>query len=111
MRRNLCLPLAALLTVVLMVPCAAQRANKKAPTTSGGKTRTYYIAADEVTWDYAPGGINHITGQPFSEAESFWVASGSHRIARVLGSGLTARDEGGRVRAPLRSGTRPRAPS
>jgi hypothetical protein len=31
----------------------------------GPVTRTYYIAADEVEWDYAPGGSNPITGMPF----------------------------------------------
>ncbi len=29
-----------------------------------GKTRVYYIAADEVDWDYAPGGIDQMTGKP-----------------------------------------------
>ena len=51
---------------------------------AAGKTRTYYIAADEVTWDYAPGGINQITGRPFAEAESFWVASGPHQIGKIV---------------------------
>lgn len=90
MRRKLCLPLAAMLAGFLAVPCAARQPGRKAPTstTSGGKTRTYYIAADEVTWDYAPGGINRITGQPFGEAESFWVASGSHRIGKTLKKAL-----------------------
>ena len=29
-----------------------------------GKTRVYYIAADEIDWDYAPGGIDQMTGKP-----------------------------------------------
>ena len=32
---------------------------------SPGKTRTYYIAADEVEWDYAPGGVNKMMGMKF----------------------------------------------
>ena len=28
------------------------------------RTRTYYIAAQEVQWNYAPGGVNQITGAP-----------------------------------------------
>ncbi len=48
-----------------------------------GTTRTYYIAADEVVWDYAPSGINQITGKPFGEEENFWVKSGPHSIGRV----------------------------
>ncbi len=34
---------------------------KKSP---AGKTRVYYIAADEIDWDYAPGGIDQMTGKP-----------------------------------------------
>ena len=27
---------------------------------------TYYIAADDVTWDYVPGGVDGLTGKPFT---------------------------------------------
>lgn len=43
-------------------------------------TRTYYIAADEVLWDYAPSGINQITGEPFGPVENTFVAPGRDRI-------------------------------
>ena len=46
----------------------------------GGKTRTYYIGADEVVWDYAPTGRNQITGKPFDEDADVFVASGRGRI-------------------------------
>src|SRR5215472_12720269 len=63
-----------------------------APSTSRGKTnaqtRTYYIAAEEVTWDYAPGGINQISGKPFGDAESFWVASRPRQIGKVIKKAL-----------------------
>ncbi|GMQ81055.1 MAG: hypothetical protein BMS9Abin05_0485 [Rhodothermia bacterium] len=36
-------------------------------------THTYYIAADEVVWDYAPSNMNQITGEAFGEHEAFWV--------------------------------------
>jgi hypothetical protein len=55
---------------------------------SNGQTRTYYIAADKVTWDYAPGSVNRITGQPFGDAESLWVSSGPHQIGKVLKKAL-----------------------
>ncbi|HEX6504592.1 MAG TPA: multicopper oxidase domain-containing protein [Terriglobales bacterium] len=55
---------------------------------SSGKVRTYYIAAEELTWDYAPGGINQITGKPFGEAENFWVASGPHQIGKIVKKAL-----------------------
>ncbi|MFZ0681978.1 MAG: multicopper oxidase domain-containing protein [Candidatus Cybelea sp.] len=34
-----------------------------------GTLRTYYIAADEITWDYAPTGLNQVSGKPFDEME------------------------------------------
>ncbi len=63
--------------------CVAQSQARSAPT-----THTYYIAADEVEWDYAPGGVNQITGQPFGEEEAFWVESGPHRIGKVYKKAL-----------------------
>jgi FtsP/CotA-like multicopper oxidase with cupredoxin domain len=41
---------------------------------SGGRTRTYYIAADEVNWDYVPGARDEIADHPF--AESAFVKNG-----------------------------------
>ncbi len=46
-------------------------------------TRTYYVAADEVAWDYAPTGSNQITGLPFGEEENVFVEQGSDRIGKV----------------------------
>lgn len=46
----------------MTLPAAVQRA----PSQSAGKVRTYYIAADEVDWDYAPGGREQaITGEKY----------------------------------------------
>jgi len=45
-----------------------------------GRTRTYYIGADRVVWDYAPAGRNEITGEPFDRAADTWVRSGPGRI-------------------------------
>jgi hephaestin len=42
--------------------------------------RTYFIAADEVEWDYAPLGFNNITGQPFDEVAQVFTANGPNRI-------------------------------
>jgi FtsP/CotA-like multicopper oxidase with cupredoxin domain len=38
------------------------------------QTRTYYIAADLVEWDYVPWGLNKITGQAFTAEESLFAA-------------------------------------
>jgi len=45
-----------------------------------GVTRTYYIGADEVVWNYAPAGFNRITGKPFDDVASTYVKSGPGRI-------------------------------
>lgn len=50
---------------------------------AGPTTRTYYIAADEVEWDYAPSGRNLISGLPFDEVENVVVRNGPDRIGRV----------------------------
>ena len=42
-----------------------------APQSAGGRTRTYYVAADTITWDYLPGGIDEITGKPFHDSAYF----------------------------------------
>src|SRR5262245_51839183 len=47
------------------------------------QTRRYFIAADEVEWDYAPSGLNKITGQPFDDEANVYVQRGDDRIGRV----------------------------
>jgi FtsP/CotA-like multicopper oxidase with cupredoxin domain len=50
--------------------------------TGGGVVRHYYVSADLVPWDYAPGGINVISRHPFDEDESaqVFVGGGPGRI-------------------------------
>ncbi|HLY61294.1 MAG TPA: multicopper oxidase domain-containing protein [Terriglobia bacterium] len=48
-----------------------------------GKTRTYYVAADEVNWDFAPSGRDEAMGHPFDDVEIPYVEAGPHRIGRV----------------------------
>jgi FtsP/CotA-like multicopper oxidase with cupredoxin domain len=52
-------------------------------------TRTYYVAADTVVWDYAPGGdVNPITGQPYDSVAHIFVGNDStdigHRYLKAL---------------------------
>ena len=35
------------------------------------RTRTYYIAADPVPWDYDPGGRDDIAGRPYADSAFF----------------------------------------
>ncbi|MFZ0737992.1 MAG: multicopper oxidase domain-containing protein [Candidatus Acidiferrales bacterium] len=50
------------------------------PKPADGKVRTYYVAADEVVWNYAPDGIDHMTGKPFEGFAKVHTESGPHRI-------------------------------
>lgn len=48
-----------------------------------GIVRTYYIAAEEVEWNYAPDGLNRMTGQPFRDQELMFAEAGAHHIGRI----------------------------
>lgn len=48
-----------------------------------GKTHTYYIAADEVEWDYAPSGLDHMTGKQPEHIAKRYVERGPTRIGKV----------------------------
>jgi hypothetical protein len=54
-----------------------------ASTNYQGQTRTYYIAADEVKWDFAPTGINQITGKPFNDHDKLYIENTQDRIGKV----------------------------
>lgn len=41
-----------------------------------GTTRTYYLAADPITWDYAPAGKNLCNGKPFDEEAQLYTTKG-----------------------------------
>jgi hephaestin len=47
---------------------------------STGQLRTYYIAADEVLWDYAPDRTNDISGTPFTADEDVFTKHGPNRV-------------------------------
>src|SRR4051794_18136425 len=72
-------PLLALFAAALLAGCG-QPSDSDESTSAVGQVRTYFIAADEVVWDYAPDGINNITGQPFDEVASVYVQNGPNRI-------------------------------
>jgi manganese oxidase len=50
---------------------------------SPGKTRTYYIAADEVEWNYAPSGRDQAMNMPFDPVAQEFTESGPHQIGRI----------------------------
>ncbi len=47
---------------------------------SDSKTRVYYIAADEVDWNYAPSGMDVTTGRPFDDMANVFVKHGDDRV-------------------------------
>jgi FtsP/CotA-like multicopper oxidase with cupredoxin domain len=53
------------------------------PTIPGGQIRTYYIAAVETNWDYAPTGMNMMTGKGFEKEAKIWTEQTKDRIGRV----------------------------
>src|SRR5947207_15472904 len=48
-----------------------------------GKTRTYYIAVDEIDWDYTPMGMDKMMGMPFDKNSKMYFESDKHQIGRV----------------------------
>ena len=77
---------AAVSGIVLL--CCLCDVAQAAADTSTPKTRTYYIAADEVDWDYAPGGVNKMMGMKFEGYSKVFVEKGPHRIGTVYRKAL-----------------------
>lgn len=48
-----------------------------------GKVRQYYIAVDEVEWDYAPSGLDQLTGKPFDHMGMMFIEQTKDRIGRT----------------------------
>ena len=70
-----------LVAILLAIPaCFGQ--------TQPAKVRMYYIAADEVNWDYAPGGVNKMMGMKFDGYSKVFVERGPHRIGSIYRKAL-----------------------
>src|SRR5262245_39639047 len=63
--------------------CSPRPAESAAQTSTTPTTRTYYIAADDVVWDYAPSGNNRISGKPFEGFETLVMAPSPIALGRV----------------------------
>ena len=73
----------ALATMCLVAAIFCVQAARAATTGQAGKTRTYYIAADEVQWDYAPSGRDEAMGMPFDAIAKGFAETGPNHIGRV----------------------------
>ena len=51
------------------------------------RTRTYYIAADEVAWDYVPGGRDEIAGRPYIDS-AFFAKATSRPVSTIYQKAL-----------------------
>jgi manganese oxidase len=69
--------------ILALLPFSKAVADEVPGGSLGGQTRTYYVAADEVAWDYAPSGLNQIWSRPFTDEESIWVKNGPERIGKT----------------------------
>jgi len=47
---------------------------------AGGKIHTYYVAADEVEWNYTPLAVDQMMGTPFMDFAKLYTERGPHRI-------------------------------
>ena len=65
----------SLLVLPLFVVLAA--ATTDAP---AGHVRTYYIAADEVVWNYAPASYNQLMGMPYGKIERAYAVHSTNQI-------------------------------
>ncbi|MGB6991344.1 MAG: multicopper oxidase domain-containing protein [Candidatus Sulfotelmatobacter sp.] len=68
--------------------CQAASATQPSETEPGSRVRTYYVAADEVDWDYAPGGVNKMMGMKFEGYSKVFVERGPHRIGSIYRKAL-----------------------
>lgn len=50
---------------------------------AGGVVRTYYIAVEETEWDYAPLGIDIMTGQAFEGTSAAYAKPGPNHIGNI----------------------------
>ena len=71
---------ACLISAAVYVQPAAAKAEDS---NEAGKVRTYYVAADEVNWDYAPSGRDEAMGMPFDEIAKGYTEPGPHHIGRI----------------------------
>lgn len=82
MRRFVCSLRIVVLCALSVMVCAPSIATAAARAPKG-KTRTYYVAADEVTWNYAPSGRDEAMGMPFDSIDKTYTENGPHRIGSV----------------------------
>jgi manganese oxidase len=79
-RKSIGCAVACLLVLACFSVAAAQNVQ---PTLPGGKIRAYYIAAVEIEWNYAPAGMDQMTGKPFEGETKIWTERGKDRLGTI----------------------------
>jgi len=72
--------LAIVASSCLLLCAAATGWSGSTPAASPGKVHTYYVAVDEVEWNYAPDGVNKMMGMKFEGYAKVFTEQGPHRI-------------------------------
>lgn len=75
----------ALIVVATLTGCSR---SPQPSTDTGAKVHTYYVAADEVDWNYTPSGIDQMMGMDFMGYAKVVTERGPHRIGTVYRKAL-----------------------
>jgi FtsP/CotA-like multicopper oxidase with cupredoxin domain len=75
--------LRSLLALTVCLACLPQFASAQGTSPVAPRLRTYYVAADEVDWDYAPAGLDKMMNMKFSGYGATMMKSGPHSIGKV----------------------------
>jgi manganese oxidase len=73
----------ATLALFALGACANNGASHQSGASVAPAVRTYYIAADEIDWDYVPSGIDQMSGEPFDATQRLYTQRSPHRIGAV----------------------------
>ena len=68
----------SLLALAVTSPIVVAQAHATRP-----HTRTYFVAADEIDWNYAPSGANAIAGKPFAGVELLFAGTDADHVGLV----------------------------
>jgi len=82
-KRNLRSAALGAICLSVSILCALPARLHAAPAAHAGKTRTYYVAADEVNWDYAPSGRDEAMGMDFDSIARGFTETSANHIGRV----------------------------
>jgi FtsP/CotA-like multicopper oxidase with cupredoxin domain len=72
------------MTCIAAVPSRSQSKPAENAASSKGTVRTYFVAADELDWDYAPLGTDFMTGKRFTGMSAAYTQPGPGRIGHVF---------------------------